>query len=324
MTGGGIADGNNEEIELGTASNLPGTLLKATEVQEIGGGNPKTVAKHMGVSLGEAGAGLMQMTVVASSTQIAAIKKSADSILASQQLRDHNNRHMVVGSFNSTHSREHPQTDSKPIGGIRNVKHQAAERTQLEHCLTQTTLPCSTPKCSIRKDFETCTSCKAGTALVIRFPKEQAGACHAYEDYTTPHALCRDLQAKPGNDGTGRSDPTKNGKLCTKMLQTVTRLDIPAIRDDRNDKELKTHFKGLEGGWNNQAVAHCTLWKQTICSIENICEVKKEVHCLKVCKMRPEPQYDIRRRKKVWVVTWIALTNGARVNMVIFPVRSLL
>jgi hypothetical protein len=172
-----------------------------------------------------------------------------------------------VGAFNSTHADEKPCSDGKlwctKAADTKYVK---------KHCNTQVSV---TRWGKVERDLSTCTSCKVGYAFQFIHHKSRAGQCKPYRRVSQVWTarLNRDANASPHDRNT----------ISTKTILARNTLNIALLRG--NARKYYEKAKGLSG----MGVTECAFRKETVCHERGsrmICRVKKQIHCLRVCKMK--------------------------------------
>jgi len=268
--------------------------------EELGEGNEGGKNK---LTLGEAGPGLMKLTVIASSSQIAAIKNKAAAVLGtnptSAASAAKSDDASWQGSFNVTHGKAQPATDGKLeattlAGSSKRASKSKQKKTLAEktseirkHCLTQ--IPVmgkfrneSSSRTKFRSTSE-CTSCKPHHYLQLRTHPAMTGTCLEF----SPEPV---LHCAPLGGNVYRNDWSKGDRICTKAALVKQLLKVSSLED----AEAKKHFTPLlERKENNKAVtkkgakffAYCNAWKQVVCQ-GHTCRVKKDVKCVKACKKK--------------------------------------
>jgi len=143
-----------------------------------------------------------------------------------------------------------------------------------------------------------CTSCKPGFAMVPLYHEQKTGLCMRYSSHVAMKCI------RPNSRNQDNS-PDDRDLLCTKAIQVQTEFWYRSIKHDRlraffKDKldkypgalVKKTDGNGVEEwtpGDNHIGIAVCDIHKQTVCMTmghTSFCRAKKQVFCLKVCKMK--------------------------------------
>lgn len=168
----------------------------------------------------------------------------------------------VVFALSPRLSELSPKSDGKPLS--------ADSKFQ---CETQTTVKVAG---ELRKDKDTCTSCKPQKAFQFVYHKARAGKCISYGPIA--HTRCTKL-----NENAYTADLVSRVKdkdvICTKVVavrQVLSTWDLP-------NEDRKFFASVSDGKLKHHAFVHCNVWKQTACKGED-CEVKKKVHCDRVCR----------------------------------------
>jgi len=133
------------------------------------------------------------------------------------------------------------------------------------------------------RNEQTCTACKDGFVLEVKFNRARAGQCWRYSEKARVHCAALD-------ENVSIARPSDHKQICTKHVLATELFHAKSLK--RGSAEYR-HFESAQGvdGW---AVARCQVAKYTSCR-DGTCAVKKTIKCHSVCKT-------VLRKGKAWYI----------------------